>query len=603
MTESTTPQGAAPDVPGVPDASGVAGVAGVSGVAGGLDVLDDAALRRWLFCARDDLGRHRHRLDALNVYPVPDGDTGTNLYLTLDAGLQGFVESLIARAREGDAQVLGIVGGVSALARSSLFSARGNSGVILSQLIAGLAGAAAENADTDHRGIDGPLLAAAIAEADRRARRAVTDPVEGTILTVARAAAEAARAQVDSGDASLVAVVDSVCRAARQALSATPTQLDALARAGVVDAGGAGLVVVFDALRAVVHGEVADPDAAVEVDGDESAPRGATFVAEEEASGPRFEVMYLLDGVEDAASDRLAARLTSLGDSVLVAGDTGLRTVHVHTGEAGAAVEAGLDVGRPYGIRITLLAGDATTVVDACAAPEHSSATAASAARDRRDARTVLGVVACVSAPRMAGLFEQAGAAVVHEGPGKRVTPAQIAAAARSTGSARVVVLPDDADAVLAAEAARDVAAESGVELSVVPTRHLLQGLAAVAVFDPADAASEERMREAADAVRYGVVATATTAARTDAGDCEPGDVLGFVDDRVLHLGHDACEVAVEVVRTLMQDEAELVTLVEGEAASGLGERVAAVVATIADVEVEVCDGGQSVYDLLVGVE
>lgn len=570
-----------------------------------LSVLDDAALRRWVFRARDALGRHRHRLDALNVYPVPDGDTGTNLYLTLDGGLDGFVDTLMERGRAGEN--VGITAGVNALARASLFAARGNSGVILSQLIAGLAGALSSHSGADEVGVDGPLFVEALQAADDRARRAVTEPVEGTILTVIRAAADAARDCVDAGDTQLVTVVSTAHEAARAALEATPTQLEALARAGVVDAGGAGLVVILDALASVVRGD--PPELAAEA---EASAGGVTAPAPLRSES--FEVMYLIDGLTEEAGHALAAVLKSLGDSVIVAGDTQLRTVHVHTPDPGAAVEAALDAGRPYGIRITLLTDDCAQHAhpaealspDAGLPTQPGSDDAVDSdgvqAGDALDAEAALGVVACVQAPRLRGLFEDAGAAVVLDAPGRRVTPAEIVAAARSTGARQVVVLPDDSDAVMATEVARDLAAEDGLELLVIPTRHLLQGLAALAVFEASDEGSAQRMRSAADAVRVGWVATATSTAETDAGRCEPGDVLGVVEGRTQHLGQDACAVAVEVVRSLSGPDSELVTFVEGADAAGLGDRVAQALSG-SEVEVEVLDGGQVVYDLMIGVE
>lgn len=583
---------------------------------GVLEVLDDAALRRWLFGARDALGRHRGSIDALNVYPVPDGDTGTNLHLTLDAGLQGLLDALVTQARQGD-EPLGIAAGVSALARSTLFAARGNSGVILSQLVAGLSAALSAHPRADEVGIDGAVLADAFDLADQRARRAVAEPVEGTILTVMRAAAQAARQEVDAGRAELSAVVHAAREAGRAALEATPTQLDALARAGVVDAGGAGLVLMLDVLDGVVRGGA---EGSVDV-----APwaleSGTPHVSRPPVS-PAYEVMFLLDGLTDDEATALRGDLNILGDSVLVAGDARLRTVHVHTDDPGAAVEAGMAAGRPYGVRISSLAspvdvapadtpagseagarasGPAADETFPVAAVEAGRSSTSSRDESGGDRSAVLGIVACVQAPRLIPLFEQGGAVALADAPGRRVTPAQIVAAAQATGSRRVVVLPDDADAILAAYAARDVAAEEGIELEILGSRYVLQGLAALAVADPTDPGSVERMSEAAAAVRCGVVATATAAAMTDAGPCEPGDVIGFTGGRVTHVGDDAGRVAVDVVRALGGDDAEIVTLVEGERAAGLG-------ATVADaldpgLDVTVLDGGQNIYDLLIGVE
>lgn len=626
----------------------------------GLAALDAAALRRWMFRAREDLGRHRGAIDALNVYPVPDGDTGTNLHLTLDVGLRGFVETLVARARERD-EVLGIVDGTAVMARATLYAARGNSGVILSQLVAGLAGAVAAVPDVEETGIDGALMASILEEADVRARRAVAQPVEGTILTVMRGAAQAARVAVEAG-ADLAGVVAAACDAARVVLAATPTQLAALARAGVVDAGGAGLVVVLDALRAQVEG-VGGAERRGDGDGIGHADRSSWGAGPGSPhapvhTSPAYEVMFLLDGVDDDGALRLRTRLSEIGDSVLVAGDVGLRTVHVHTDEPGLAVEAGVDVGRPYGVRIATLteidaachavgvgavtaspdggeAGDGSprtglgtvspddgvVAADALTAPsvtgtaeptvamEGTDASAATEATDATDAgeapaRRALGVVACVQAPRLVPLFEDHGAVVLADAPGRRVSPSQLVEAARSTTAGRVAVLPDDGDAVLAASAAVTIAQEEGIDLVIVPAAHLLQGLAALAVADLDDASSIEGMASAATAVRCGFVATATSGATTDAGPCTPGDALGVTDGRVTHVGGRTRTVAAALLRDLLGDGAEIVTLVDGAQGAGIGAAVAADLAEELDgVEVTLLDGGQAVYDVLIGVE
>ncbi|MDO5627554.1 MAG: DAK2 domain-containing protein [Mobilicoccus sp.] len=552
-----------------------------------LSTLDDAALRRWLFRARDALGRHRERLDALNVYPVPDGDTGTNLHLTLESGLQGFVDALMSRAQDPEAEPLGVVEGAAVLARSTLLAARGNSGVILSQLVAGLAGALAAHPDADESGVDGPLLAAVLAEADRCARQAVAEPVEGTILTVIRAAADAAASRIAAGEVELADVTRAAHDAAAHALADTPTQLAALARAGVVDAGGAGLLLVLEALDGVAHGEPRSEDLPAEMDVDQ--PSAAGVRPSTLPVVPQYEVMFLLDRVGDADAARLRGALTRLGDSVLVGGDERLRTVHVHTADAGAAIEVGLETGRPYGIRITLLPDDGSALHVHAAEP---------APPEDTDGPEV-GVVACLQAPGLRELFEEAGAVVVADGPGRRVALSHLVAAARQTRAHTVVVLPDDPDARLVADAAVGVAAQEGLDLVVIGTDHIAQGLAALAVLDPDDPESIERMRTAASAVRCGVVATATTAAHTDAGPCRPGDVLGFAEDRVVCIGTDTAAVADEVIGMLLTDEAELVTLIEGEHARGVGERIAEPVG----VEVSILTGEQSVYDLFIGVE
>ena len=265
-------------------------------------------------------------------------------------------------------------------------------------------------------------------------------------------------------------------------------------------------VVVLDALGAVLRGEDEGGDAEPMPEWGEGGGSPHT----PEVRSPEFEVMFLLDGLDEEGADRLRGRLERIGDSVLVAGDTDLRTVHVHTDEPGLAVEAGMSVGRPYGVRLSRLCEPGAE----CDPPGVPAAAA-------------LGVVACVQAPGLVPVFEEHGAVVLLDAPGRRVTPAQFLEAARRTGAHRVAVLPDDGDAVLAASAAQQIAAEEGIELVVVPTSHQLQGLAALAVVDLGDPDCVPGMASAAAAVRCGFVATATASAITDAGPCRPGGRIG----------------------------------------------------------------------------
>ncbi len=344
---------------------------------GPLTLLDLVAVRRWAVLTRSLFAARRVEIDAMNVFPVPDGDTGTNLYLTFD----GAVERTLATADVTTADEL-----LSVFAKHLLWTARGNSGVILSQLARGLAEGCAGAAR-----IDGRILAAGLRHAEVRARQAVTDPKEGTILTVASAMAEAAEHAVHHAASTpgdhrrrmpprrescpgggtrrprcrdVHAVALAAVEASREALARTPEQLEVLARAGVVDAGGAGLVVLLECLERVCAGQRARsgaddsdrrfrrrpdlPGAAHDV-----RPSGR---ADEEGM-PEFEVMYFLADSDDAAVDVLRTRLVQLGDSVLVVGGDGEWNVHAHVDDAGAAVEAGIEAGRPHRVRITRLAG------------------------------------------------------------------------------------------------------------------------------------------------------------------------------------------------------------------------------------------------------
>jgi uncharacterized protein len=537
---------------------------------------------RFVDIATDALSSAREEIDALNVYPVPDGDTGTNMFLTVSAARD---ELRAARAADPD---LTLEEGMALLARAALMGARGNSGVILSQMLRAyvthLAGA-----EGDHP--RARTIAAAMSSATDASYAAVGTPVEGTILTVARAASDAALAAADGPEARARDVFKAAAAAARVALARTPDQLAVLAQAGVVDAGGRGLTVVLDAVETTATGRRPTPW---------SPPIGthqihvATAVPSDDLTedGPGYEVMYLLDAPDDSIA-ALRTALAGLGDSLVVVGGDGLWNVHVHVDDVGAAIEAGIDAGRPYRIRVTHFA-------------EQIAATRQSGS-GRPSTRTGRRVVAVAAGPGLTELFESAGAVVVSGGPGQRPSTGQLLAAITECAAAEVVVLPNDGDTVRAAEiAARTAEAELDVKVEVIPTQAQVQGLAAISVHEPGRTfdADVREMTATARHARHGAVTIAARQAITMAGPCEPGDALGVIAGDFAVVGQDLQAVATEVLERLLAGGGELVTIVSGE--DGV-ELAATVAAHVEDhhptVDVAVHDGGQPRYPLLVSVE
>ena len=550
--------------------------------------LDTAAARRWAVVTRAAFAARRAEIDALNVFPVPDGDTGTNLYLTFDAALDAARVEYAERERSGRAvDDTDLATEADAFARALLLTARGNSGVILSQIFRGFAD---EAAATGVSGIDAKGLAAAMTRADELAWSSVAHPVEGTILSVSRAAAGGARSALDEEGEDLYAVSSAALEAARDALARTPSQLPRLAQAGVVDAGGAGYVLLLESLERVVTGDVLAESLAGE-DPLRRRPgwtQPATPVrrgGDLERGGPAYEVMYLLSDATDEAVDVMKQRLDGLGDSLLVVGTGDLHNVHVHVDDVGAAIEAGIAAGRPHRIRVTHFHDQLATAPD-------------------QDAQAV---VTCAAGEGLAGTFRAAGAWVVASGPRRRANAAQFLEAARSTGAGRVILLPNDGDTLLAANAAAKVAAEEGIDLRVVAARTAVQGIAALAVYDPDRPFTDNvlTMSSAAAATRNGAVTVATKEALTSGGPCRPGDVLGVVDGDIVLVGDDLTRVGTDVVERLLSSGGELLTVVSGEDATpALGEDVAAVVRRHRrDLEVTQIYGGQPLYPLLLGVE
>lgn len=554
-------------------------------------------VQRFVDLAVDALSSAREEIDALNVYPVPDGDTGTNMFLTMSAA-----RDALATAVEEDPEI-GLADALAVFSRAALLGARGNSGVILSQMLSGIAECLSTSTGADRNAV---VMAGALRQATDASYAAVGEPVEGTMLSVARSAAEAAEELVGSDrepPARARDVFTVAARAAREALARTPDQLPALARAGVVDAGGRGLNVILDAAETVLTGrrppaprtrfgahripvpQQSPPDDTTEVPCDEAG-------GELTADGPSYEVMYLLEA-EDDRIPQLRTSLAALGDSLVVVGDKGLWNVHVHVDDVGAAIEAGIGAGRPHRIRVTHFAEQV----------------AEAAARGRLSGRTGRAVVAISAGDGLAGLFTDAGATVVPGGPGRRPSTGMILDAIDRTGAAEIAVLPNDPDSVRATEiAARTAEEDLHVRVSVIPSLAQVQGLAAIAVHEPARPFDSDvlEMTAAARHARHGAVTVAARQAITSGGPCRPGDILGAVEGDFAIVGSDLYDVAVEVLERLLRGGvAELVTIVRGdETDPQLAERCAAWVSSeYAHVDAVVYDGGQPRYPLLVSVE
>ncbi|HST67896.1 MAG TPA: DAK2 domain-containing protein [Mycobacteriales bacterium] len=482
-----------------------------------IDVLDPSAVRRWCTGAVAALEAARAEIDDLNVYPVPDGDTGTNLLLTLRAA-----DTAVRTDPPGD-----LAATLASMSRGAVLGARGNSGVILSQVLTGLAGSMADGT--------GRSLAGALDRAAALAWDAVAEPVEGTMLSVVKGAARAAGAAGDE----LAAVARAAAAGAARALERTPEQLPVLARAGVVDAGGRGLCLLLEALATVVGGDPVPLP---------RAPRGRPAretVRESGSDAYGYEVQYLLDAPDGAVST-LREDLGGLGDSLVVVGaGAGTWTVHVHVNDIGAAVEAGIRAGRPHRITVTRFADEPPA--------------------DFRRPGTA--VVAVAPGAGVAELFAAEGV-LVADGTEDAVLDAVLTA-----GTAAAVVLPGRGELTALADAAADRARAAGVEVAVVPTRSPVQGLAAVAVHDQGRRFGDDviAMAEAAAATRWAEVFPAGRDALTMAGPCRAGDVLGLVDGDVVLIGAELAPVAAELLERMLSGGGELVTLVLGGAEAALG--------------------------------
>ncbi|OBI47337.1 dihydroxyacetone kinase [Mycobacterium kyorinense] len=512
-------------------------------------LLDASALRDWAHTAVSDLITHIDEINRLNVFPVADSDTGTNMLFTMRSALAE------ANTEAGSGDVSRVA---AALSAGALNGARGNSGVILSQILRGIAdvtAAAAAETEGELRHIDTAVLGSALRHGVALVVASMGgQEVAGTIVSVLQAAAGAVEQCADAGEG-LARATSAAGDAAVIALEKTPEQLDVLGNAGVVDAGGRGLLVLLDALHSTITGQASARTVY------EPSPRRASTEPVAEQRAPKFEVMYLLEGCDGAAADALRDRLGELGDSVAIATSAseasdavGGYSVHVHTDDAGAAVEAGLAFGRPRRIQISALTGGATGVPPG------------SWTRERA-------VLAVVDGDGAAQLFAGEGACVLRPDPDAAdpstvVSAQQLLRAVVDTGAAQVMVLPNGYVAAEELVAGCTAAIGWGIDVVPLPTGSMVQGLAALAVHEPGRPAVDDgyTMAHAAGGARHGSVRIATEKALTFAGPCEPGDGLGIAGDEVLIVAPDIAAAAIGLIDLLLAAGGELVTVLTGAA-------------------------------------
>ncbi|MEV5648769.1 DAK2 domain-containing protein [Nocardia sp. NPDC052254] len=532
------------------------------------ETLDAAALRQWGDLCVDRLSEHRDEINALNVFPVADSDTGTNLLITMRAAMDA------AAVPDGAAPA----DPLTAMARAATAGACGNSGIILSQVLRGLseaAGAAALTANT---------LRAALRRAAILVRESLSAPVDGTMLTVLEAAADRA---ADCAEDTLAAVATAAAEGAAKALGETPSQLGVLRAAGVVDAGARGLLVLLDALVQICTGRPPARPVYGRTDPRPARPARTASVVREcpvatVPGGPQYEVMYVIEATDRERIDALRAALAAIGDSVVVVGDGAATwSAHVHCADAGAAVEAGLAAGALRAIRIEGL------VVDA--APAAGPA-------DR-------GILAIATGPGAVRLFEDAGAVVLTGA----VTADRLLDAIRAMPQREVLVLPNGAlpapDLVAIGVAAR----AARREVFMLPSLSMVQGLAALALHDSGSTAVDDAltMSQSSASTRWGAVRIAAERALTIVGTCAQGDGLGLVGHDVVVIDPEVRRAAGTLLDRMLGLGGELVTLLLGAAApAGLADDLTAhITAEFPGVEVVIYDGGQAVDLVQIGVE
>jgi DAK2 domain fusion protein YloV len=559
------------------------------------------------------LRENREALNRLNVYPVPDGDTGTNMTLT--------VESVVG-AMDGTSSMADVS---QAMARGSLMGAQGNSGIILSQILRAWA-----EIFQGYREVGPDQVTESLDRASAAAYKAVGRPVEGTILTVLRRAAEAAAEAHQGAGKGLGALLDRVYERAEQALIETPELLPVLKAAGVVDAGGAGLLLLLACLREHVTGsKVVLPStifrpAAQLVSGD-----GQARAEEGSIADLHYEVMFLLDG-EDGAGDRLRDSWAGLGDSIVVVGGGGTWNCHIHTDDIGSAIEAGIALGKPRRIKVTDLLAQAEAEEFHRAALVFEPIEAALHAK--------VGVVAVANGAGILELFRQyAAQAVVLGGQTMNPSVGELLEVVEAVPAKTVILLPNNKNIVPAAE---EIDRLTRKQVHVIPTRSIPQGIAAAVAYAPNLPLETvlSRMEKAARAVRSGELTRAVRDATTPVGPIGAGDWIGLVDGKVqviqragprrlrsllnrllrLVLGAKRAErrtrrmqqeafgrALIALLERLVDEEAEAITVVTGQDADA---EVTAAARTWLEahrlgIPIDVVEGGQPLYPYLVGVE
>ena len=557
-------------------------------------VLDAATLRRVIAGFHGALSEHREAIDNLNVYPVPDGDTGTNMTLTVRSvieGLGGVDDSMEPLCR--------------AVAHGALMGARGNSGVILAQILRGFCGVLRDAASAGHEP-DAPVVARALTAASEGAYTAVARPVEGTILTVIREASDAARTAAEAGEG-LVEVLDAARAQGYDALARTPQMLAVLAEAGVVDAGGAGLLLLLDACLAELDGRPMPAPPKVAAGPTPVASASAAHPIEESSIADlRYEVMFLLDA-PDSSVDGFKQAWIEVGDSIVVVGGDGIWNCHIHTDDIGAAIEAGIAVGRPHRIQITDLLDQAA---------EHSESFSAPAPPADDGGPSPLAPVEIAEADRCSVVAVGAGGGVeailtsmgvsrvVAGGQSMNPSTAELLAAVDSLRTGNVVLLPNNKNIIPVAE---QVDGETERTVSVVPTRSVVEGIASLLAFSAESTAvrNAEAMAAAAAAVTAAEVTQAVRDATSSAGPIAAGDWLGIGPAGITAVESEAAAAATALLSAIIDDDHELLTVLTGADADEATTE--AIVGHVSErhpeVEVEVRDGGQPLYPYYFGLE
>ncbi len=542
--------------------------------------------------AAELLERFKGPINRLNVYPVPDGDTGSNLSLTF--------QSVLHEIRSSDENSVDLKACVGAISKGALMGARGNSGVIFSQIVRGFAEGIKYAADSESSFFRG--IALGIERGSELADKAVLKPVEGTILTVARQTASMAKSLPEDDP---LASVYRLRSGAVEALLNTPRLLPILAEANVVDAGGAGFVLFVDAIAMVLDPDYQDWERTwLETSGEAGGELTGTLAEQGSQFGDvsdlKYEVMYLLEAT-DAAIEGFREVWAGIGDSIVVVGQNGLWNCHIHTDDIGASIEAGIEAGRPRNIRVTDLSEQVSEERWVVAA--HGSG--APDPHGVSDEGSVTAVIAVANGEGIGRIFRSMGVnRIVMGGQSMNPSTADLAMALDELEANEVIILPNNPNIIPVAQLAAEL---SSRKVLVLPTSSVIEGFAALMEFDPAAEISEnvETMVRSVEKVVAGEVTRAVRSSKWAEGRIAKGDFIGIGKEGILAVESSLVEASKRLLDVIIFPTAEIVTMIEGEGSTqgATRELTEWIAAKWPHLEVEIHHGGQPLYPFLFGVE
>lgn len=526
---------------------------------------------RMIISAANNLGNSKEEVDRLNVFPVPDGDTGKNMYLTMSGAANAVKENV-----DPDFKAV-----ANKVASATLKSARGNSGVILSQLFRGLAKGIEAFSE-----LDGAALAAGLAKASETAYKAVMKPTEGTILTVARACAESAvEAAKNTND--LVVVAKAALEGGKIMLDKTPDMLPKLKEAGVVDAGGMGWICIFEGIVKVMETGVM-----VEYTAEETGTStGPDMILEEEEITFGYCTEFIIEKSDFKASvNEFRNTISPLGDCMLVIEDFDVVKVHIHTDNPGLVLQAALKIGSLINIKI-----------DNMRQQHNNTIAAAQEKAPKKD----FAIIAVSAGAGFSDIFKQLGVTDIIEG-GQTMNPSagDIADAVNKANADVVYVLPNNSNIILAAEQARDIVE---CKIEIIPTKTVPQGISAVIAFNP-EASTEDNVRNMKDSASYvntGLVTYAVRDSEANGIIIKEGNIIGLSDKTIVTAGEDINEAVLNVCNNITDEDTGVITLYYG---SDISEEDANKLFAVLEEKYDDCDvilqyGGQPVYYYMVSAE